>query len=326
MGETGSLHFYAACVRTRGFGCGPRERHQIPILAPDPWTPTNTDSDQARESKLLEEMQNTINKFKFSRFYLLVDQQLEAAHPLQDPLKNKILSVQGSKPTMVAYSIGPIESDPQPRLQLSLSILLAHQGRSHVIHLLEVFHPVLSSIKCRVIVSLGCAVLSVNEHCRCMVTGPTLFFMPHCCRWMIDNLFGVNWSASQLNRIAVLGNNFRASSDLGLEFLAARARDEVRVAWGLAWHAQHMLKAVMRVVLQWLKLAPVVGVGPFLMEAGERLAMEVRVSGEDDWEEEFALVFRGLSWHLFELDPDVDLRKRFVCDARERVFSDLYLK
>ncbi|KAK1327010.1 hypothetical protein QJS10_CPA01g02614 [Acorus calamus] len=60
------------------------------------------------------------------------------------------------------------------------------------------------------------------------------------------------------------------------------------------------------------------------MEAGERLAMEVRVGGEDDWEDEFALVFRGLSWHLFELDPDVDLRKWFVCDARERVFPDLY--
>ncbi|KAK1303958.1 hypothetical protein QJS10_CPB11g00509 [Acorus calamus] len=243
---------------------GPRERHQIPVPAPDPWTPTNTETDPARESQLLEEMQNTMNNVKFSRFYLHVDQQLEASHPLQDPLNNKILSVQGSKPTMVAYGVGPIESDPQPRLQLSIAILLArHLG----IHRLE------------------------------------------------------------LNRTAMLGKSFRASSDLGMESLAARARDEVRVARGLAWDAQRVLKAAARVVLQWLKSAPVVGVGPFLMEAGERLAMEVRVGGEDDWEEDFALAFRGLSWHLFELDPDVDLRTdrtRFVCDDRERVSPDLY--
>ncbi|KAK1327009.1 hypothetical protein QJS10_CPA01g02615 [Acorus calamus] len=175
-------------------------------------------------------MQNAMNKVKFSRFYLHVDQQLEASHPLQDPLKNKILSVQGSKPTMVAYGIGSIESDPQPRLELSLAILLArHLG----IHRLEVFDPVLSSIECRVIVSLGCAVFSINEHCRRAVTGPTLFFMPHCCRWMFDNLLGANWSASQLNRITVLGNTFRASSALGLE--SWRRGPGTRCGWHGEW-------------------------------------------------------------------------------------------
>ena len=87
---------------------------------------------------------------------------------------------------MVMYGIGSIESSEPPRLQLGLAILM--KKRLSWIGDMEVFDPILSATETRVLETLGCSVLSVNEQGRRQALKPTLFFMPRCEAELYDNL------------------------------------------------------------------------------------------------------------------------------------------
>ncbi|KAJ6702464.1 SRR1-LIKE PROTEIN [Salix koriyanagi] len=99
-----------------------------------------------------------------------------------------------------------IESYETPRFQLSLAILM--KRKFDWIGDMEVFDPILSATESRVLESLGCSVLSVNEHGRRRVTKPTLFYMPHCEAELYNNLLQANWELELLNHIVLFGNSF----------------------------------------------------------------------------------------------------------------------
>jgi hypothetical protein len=110
------------------------------------------------------------------------------------------------KMLMVIYGIGSIESYETPRFQLSLAILM--KRKFCWIGDIEVFDPILSATESRVLESLGCSVLSVNEQGRRRATKPMLFYMPHCEAGLYNNLLQANWELELLNHIVLFGNSF----------------------------------------------------------------------------------------------------------------------
>lgn len=211
-----------------------------------PWAPPDLEIDQARESKLTQKIELSLKKLENSKFYDLFLNQI------QDP---KVFScftrVLGSEScmNMVVYGIGSIESFEAPRLQLSLAILM--KRKFEWIGDIEVFDPVLSGTETRVLESLGCSVLSVNEEGRRQALKPTLFFMPHCEALLYHNLLEVNWNVDMLRKLVLFGNSFEAyehhssvikdyvASPYTKRILAARSfNEEFRVETGSDDHCR----------------------------------------------------------------------------------------
>ncbi|XP_065868116.1 protein SENSITIVITY TO RED LIGHT REDUCED 1 [Euphorbia lathyris] len=168
-----------------------------------PWSPTDIESDPYRQSKLMEKMQICMKRVENSQFYQNVLEQIRTPE-----LADYFHQVLGSelKMQMVIYGIGSIESYETPRVQLSVAVLMKKE--LSWIGDIEVFDPVLSSVESQVLETLGCSVLSTNEHGRRCVTKPTLFYMPHCEAELYNNLLQANWGLEQLNQIVLFGNSF----------------------------------------------------------------------------------------------------------------------
>lgn len=170
-----------------------------------PWAPQDLEIDRKRESKLLQKIEASLNKLESSKFYDFFLTQI------QDPeifsCFTKVLG-SGSNMSMVVYGIGSIESFEAPRLQLSLAILM--KRKFEWIGNIEVFDPVLSGTEIRVLESLGCSVISMNEEGRRQASKSTLFFMPHCEAVLYHNLLEVNWNVDMLRNMALFGNSFEA--------------------------------------------------------------------------------------------------------------------
>ncbi|XP_057792561.1 protein SENSITIVITY TO RED LIGHT REDUCED 1 [Salvia miltiorrhiza] len=169
------------------------------------WAPIDLETDPEREAKLKQKMEICIQKFESSEFYRNLLSQIRNPDML-----DKFSKVLGSeeKMQMVIYGIGSIESFEPPRLQLSLAILLKRSF--DWIGGIELFDPIISLTESKVLASLGCSVLSVNEQGRRQALKPTLFFMPHCEAELYDNLLEVNWEVDRLNRLVIFGNSFGA--------------------------------------------------------------------------------------------------------------------
>ncbi|KAL8551319.1 hypothetical protein ACS0TY_000416 [Phlomoides rotata] len=178
----------------------PRRQKEVQV-----WTPIDLETDPDRESKLMQKLQISIQKLANSEFLLSLLHQIQNSDML-----DKFRRVLGSeeKMQMVIYGIGSVESFEPPRLQLSLAILMKRSF--DWIGEIEVFDPIISLTESKVLTSLGCTVLSVNEQGRRQALKPTLFFMPHCEADLYDNLLEANWGVDKLNRLIIFGNSFGA--------------------------------------------------------------------------------------------------------------------
>ncbi|KAL8538406.1 hypothetical protein ACS0TY_000417 [Phlomoides rotata] len=178
----------------------PRRQKEVQV-----WTPIDLETDPDRESKLMQKLQISIQKLANSEFHLSLLHQIQNSDML-----DKFRRVLGSeeKMQMVIYGIGSVESFEPPRLQLSLAILMKRSF--DWIGEIEVFDPIISLTESKVLTSLGCTVLSVNEQGRRQALKPTLFFMPHCEAELYDNLLEANWGVDKLNRLIIFGNSFGA--------------------------------------------------------------------------------------------------------------------
>ena len=178
-------------------------RHNTPEAEQQPWVPNELESDPEREAKLIQKMEFCIKKVESSRFYQNFLEQVENPEILDS--FHRVLGFELKMP-MVIYGIGSIESYETPRFQLSLAILM--KRKFCWIRDIEVFDPILSATESRVLESLGCSVLSVNEQgCR-RATKPLLFYMPHCEAGLYNNLLQANWELELLNHIVLFGNSF----------------------------------------------------------------------------------------------------------------------
>ncbi|GFY89046.1 sensitivity to red light reduced protein [Actinidia rufa] len=166
---------------------------------------------------------------------------------------------------MVIYGIGSIESYETPRLQLALAILM--KKRLSWIGDMEVFDPILSATETRVLETLGCSVLSVNEQGRRQALKPTLFFMPHCEAELYDNLLQANWRVDMLKRVVLFGNSFES-------------------------YEQYVLVFKNSTVINLRK--HILAVRRFTKEAG------IKTVSDD-----YFRAFHDLSWHFFSFDPEM---------------------
>lgn len=190
-----------------------RIQERQPLQQPVNWAPTDFEVNSLRESRLKQKMQICMKKLEASKFFLDLLNQIQSPEIIHS--FHKVLGLE-SNMQMVIYGIGSIESYENPRLQLSLALLL--KRKFNWIGGIEVFDPVLSATESRVLEFLGCSVLSVNEQGRRKVRKPTLFFMPHCEAELYDNLLQENWRVGQLNNMVLFGNSFENYERLVFEF------------------------------------------------------------------------------------------------------------
>ncbi|PON48984.1 Sensitivity To Red Light Reduced-like, SRR [Parasponia andersonii] len=207
-----------------------------PLQQPVPWAPVDFEVNSLRESKLMQKMQICIKKLETSPFFLTLLDQIQSSEILH--CFHKVLGSY-SKMQMVIYGIGSIESYENPRLQLSLVLLL--KRKLSWIGGIEVFDPILSNTESRVLEVLGCSVLSINEQGRRKAQKPTMFFMPHCEAGLYDNLLQENWKVGLLKNIVLFGNSFENYEQFASEFknsavalarhifLARKFTDEFRI-------------------------------------------------------------------------------------------------
>ncbi|XP_057976585.1 protein SENSITIVITY TO RED LIGHT REDUCED 1 [Malania oleifera] len=201
-----------------------KHRKAIPKLKmpeqPEAWAPSDLESDHRRESKLMQKMLICLKKLESSQFYQSFLDQIQTPNIL-----DSLLRILGSelKMQMVIYGIGSIESYESPRLQLSLAILM--KRKFSWIGDVEVFDPIVSATESRILQSLGCSVLSVNEQGRRQALKPTMFFMPHCEAKLYDNLLQANWKVDLLKNIALFGNSFMAYEKFVSDFKNSRVVD-----------------------------------------------------------------------------------------------------
>uniref|UniRef100_A0A7N0TLG3 SRR1-like domain-containing protein n=1 Tax=Kalanchoe fedtschenkoi TaxID=63787 RepID=A0A7N0TLG3_KALFE len=180
------------------------------------WAPADVEIDPERELKLVHKLHVCMKTLESSDFCSsFLDQ-------IQSTLIDSFSRVLGSesKMHMVIYGIGSIEAYENPRVQLSLALLM--KKRLNWVGDVEVFDPVLSPTESSVIRSLGCSVIPVNEQGKRLATRPTLFFMPHCDLSLYNNLLLTNWCPKMLNHIALLGNSFKIYAELASDFKCQR--------------------------------------------------------------------------------------------------------
>lgn len=230
------------------------------------WTPSDSETNPERESKLMQKIQTCIRKLESSSFWLTFSDHLQTRE-----IFDRFLKAVGSegKMQMVIYGIGSIESYKPPILQLGLAILM--KRTFSWIGEVEVFDPVISLAESRVLTTLGCSVLTVNEQGRRKALRPTMFFMPHCEAELYENLLEANWRSDLLNNIILFGNSFEA-------------------------YAQHLS------VCKNLKLAD----SRKHIRAVRQFVKEHAII--DFFSDDLFRAFHGSSWHFFNIDPHSDLR------------------
>ena len=230
-----------------------------------PWVPIDHEIDRDRESKLMQKMQLCMKKVESSEFFCIFIDQIQTPQ-----IMDCIFSVLGSetKMQMVMYGIGSIESYEPPRLQLGLAILM--KKRLSWIGDMEVFDPILSATETRVLETLGCSVLSVNEQGRRQALKPTLFFMPHCEAELYDNLLQANWRVDMLKRVVLFGNSFETYEQYVSVFKNTTVVNR----------RKHILS-----------------VRRFTKEFG------IKTVSDD-----YFRAFHDLSWHFFSFDPETELQ------------------
>lgn len=228
------------------------------------WTPIDIETDPDKESKLMQKLQISIQKLANSEFHRSFLDQIQNSDML-DKFR-KVLGPE-EKMQMVMYGIGSIESFEPPRLQLSLAILM--KRRFDWIGEIEVFDPIISLTESKVLTSVGCTVLSVNEQGRRQALKPTLFFMPHCEAELYDNLLEANWEVDKLNHLIIFGNSFGAYEQHASLCMSSAVTNS----------RKHVLAAM-------------------------SFTKEFRINSFSD---DYFRAFNGSSWHFFGLDTASDL-------------------
>ena len=189
------------------------------------------DNDDAAESDvaLTERVQQCCNALQSSLLYGWVQQSaLQALAESADDASAAAAAAAAAAPSaaddtvdIVAYGVGRFIETDAALLQLACALQLRRdvdagcaRGR------LQLFEPLLSDVERRSASALGFELIERNElgwrpiaqsASVASASSPprrTLFFMPHCPKWLYHNVLASNWSRPSLRRLVVLGNSF----------------------------------------------------------------------------------------------------------------------
>ncbi|KAJ0981233.1 hypothetical protein J5N97_009488 [Dioscorea zingiberensis] len=158
--------------------------------------------------RVKEEMEITMQEVKKCEFYVKLREQLQENSALKIELSRRLESVE--KVQFVVYALGSIELFFCSQYQLALVLLLRQEMDILKIEEIQVFDPVTTPVDAKVMRSLGCNVLSVNEFFRRRAEKPTLFFLPFPSFHHVGNLLEVNWSPLLLENVIILGNGLHS--------------------------------------------------------------------------------------------------------------------
>ena len=228
--------------------------------------------DEAR--RLKKEMEITIQVLQKSKFYRDFVGQLRDNGILQSNTR-RVLG-DSSSMQMVIYGLGSLEYNYVSQYQLALALLLRRDFSW--IGGVEVFDPQMSPADCKVMETLGCGILTVNEHCKRQVEKPTLFYLPYLRRDFVGNLLEANWCPARLNQMIVLGNSFEHIRESCRETPTMTESDDMYVYDCERERVEYI-------------------------EAIKNHTTELKIDIPVYW---YYGIFRGFAWHFFDLDMDVD--------------------
>ena len=115
---------------------------------------------------------------------------------------------------VICYGLGSFNKETISRKQLYFLICL-----KQFVNCADwlVYDPVFDGDEESILSKLGFSLIQLNEYCRrpIRVNGTvkrTLFYMPHCHKFMFNNLFWSNWSVDSLSELYLIGNSFNLIS------------------------------------------------------------------------------------------------------------------
>lgn len=116
---------------------------------------------------------------------------------------------------VICYGLGSFNRETISRKQLYFLICL-----KQLVHSADwqVYDPVFNADEQSILSRLGFGLIQTNEYCRRSIKQAdgtikrTLFYMPHCHKFMFNNLFWSNWDADSLADLCLIGNSFNLIS------------------------------------------------------------------------------------------------------------------
>lgn len=115
---------------------------------------------------------------------------------------------------VICYGLGSFNKETISRKQLYFLICLKQFVNCAD---WQAYDPVFNGDEQSILCKLGFSLIQQNEYCRrpIQVDGTvkrTLFYMPHCHKFMFNNLFWSNWNAQSLSDLYLIGNSFNLIS------------------------------------------------------------------------------------------------------------------
>ncbi|GFY83218.1 hypothetical protein Acr_02g0014580 [Actinidia rufa] len=201
--------------------------------------------DEAR--RLKKEMEITIQVLQKSKFYSDFVGQLRDNWILQSNTR-RVLG-DSSSMQMVIYGLGSLE------------------------------YNYMSPADCKVMGTLGCSILTINEHCkRYRLRNRRCSILPYLRRDFVGNLLEANWCPVRLNQMIVLSNSFEHIRESCRETPTMTESDDMYVYDCERERVEYI-------------------------EAIKNHTTELKIDIPVYW---YYGIFRGFAWHFFDLDMDVD--------------------
>ncbi|XP_074643433.1 SRR1-like protein [Tubulanus polymorphus] len=108
---------------------------------------------------------------------------------------------------IVCYGLGQFVTCITARYQLMVLYLITEKlqiPKSNCV----CFDPMFTSNELNILKEIEFSIEDKNEEGKHLVSGPTVFYMPHCGKALYNNLLWANWSREKLQEISIIGNSF----------------------------------------------------------------------------------------------------------------------
>ena len=120
---------------------------------------------------------------------------------------------------VICYGLGSFNRETICRKQLYFLICLRRLLKCSS---WEIYDPVFGLDEEAILERLGFVLITTNEQCRrsikeADVIKKTLFYMPHCHKFMFNNLFWSNWNLESIGRLYLIGNSFEFITSQSVE-------------------------------------------------------------------------------------------------------------
>lgn len=175
---------------------------------------------------------NTINNYKYQ---LLNDNYDEKNYwkNLNNMLNNFIESIlldnKDRKINIRCYGLGSIEDNYSARYQFALLLLIYERFKAYI-NSIYFYDPIFNANDKFILTDVfKFNILTKNDECKYNILNDlkelnlaTLFYMPHCCKSLYNNLLYSNWSYEALNNLYLFSNSFKLIYDYTLEDILIR--------------------------------------------------------------------------------------------------------